>query len=87
MEKREDIQPYETICNNHNQIVWMLKEFKKTGDTWYIDQSIKLTRYCKKQGQSMEKRLKLYVDVFTRQLGFQSIYKSQKDKDLKSWQQ
>ena len=84
--EREDVIPFETICNNHNHVVWMLQQFKKTGDMWYVDQSIKLVRYCKKQGQSLENRLKLYFDVFTRQLGFQRVYKPKKSKELKSWQ-
>ena len=83
---REDVIPYETICNNHLHTIWMLKQFKKTGDMWYIDQSIKLIRYCKKQGQSLENRLKLYFDVFTEKLGFQRVYKSKKGSKLKSWQ-
>ena len=83
---REDVIPYETICNNHLHTIWMLKQFKKTGDIWYVDQSIKLIRYCKKQGQSLENRLKLYFDVFTEKLGFQRVYKSKKGSKLKSWQ-
>lgn len=86
MKKREDIEPYETICNNHNQIVWMLKEFKKTGDIWYVDQSIKLTRYCKKQGQSMENRLYKWNDIVTRQMGYKRVYKPKKGHELKYWQ-
>lgn len=85
MKKREDIEPYETICNNHNQIMWMLKEFKKTGDIWYVDQSIKLTRYCKKQGQSLENRLKLLKDGIE-SMGFQRVYKPKKGHELKYWQ-
>lgn len=83
---REDVIPYETICNNHLHTIWMLKQFKKTGDIWYVDQSIKLIRYCKKQGQSLENRLKLYYDVFTEKLGFKRVYKSKKGKPKKSWQ-
>lgn len=86
MKKRKDIEPYETICNNHNQIIWMLKEFKKTNDMWYIDQSIKLTRYCKKQGQSLENRLYKWNDLVTRQMGYKRVYKIKKGQKLKSWQ-
>ena len=86
MEERKDIEPYETICNNHNEVIHLLKEFKKNGDIWNIDQAIKLVRHCKKQGQSLENRLKLYFDVFTRQLGFQRVYKPKKGKELKYWQ-
>ena len=84
-EERKDIEPYETICNNHNQVMYMLKEFKKTGDIWYVDQSIKLVRYCKKQGQSLENRLKKYLDSII-DLGFKRVYKSKKNSKLKSWQ-
>ena len=74
---REDIIPYETICNNHNQIAYMLKQYKKTGDLWYIDQSIKLVKYCKKQGQRLEKRCAAYRDAIVN-LGFKRVYKSSK---------
>ena len=74
---REDIIPYETICNNHNQITHMLKQYKKTGDLWYIDQSIKLVRFCKKQGQRLEKRCTAYRDAIIN-LGFKRVYKSTK---------
>ena len=84
-EKREDVVPFETICNNHLHTIWMLKQFKKTGDMWYVDQSIKLIRYCKKQGQSLENRLKKYLESIIN-LGFQRIYKAKKGKPKKSWQ-
>lgn len=84
--ERKDVVPYETICNNHNQVIFMLKQFKKTGDIWYVDQSIKLVRHCKKQGQKLENRLKLYFDVFTTKLGFKRVYKKMPGKKLKSWQ-
>ena len=63
VKEREDVIPFETICNNHNHVIWMLQQYKKTGDMWYIDQSIKLERFCKKQGQRMENRLKAYVSA------------------------
>lgn len=85
MKEREDIVPYETICNNHNQVMFMLKQFKRTGDMWYIDQSIKLVRYCKKQGQSLENRLKAYLDSIL-SLGFKRTYTDRKGKPKKSWQ-
>lgn len=84
-EKREDIIPFETICNNHNQVVFMLKQFKKTGDMWYVDQSIKLVRYCKKQGQKLENRLHAYVSAIEG-LSFKRVYKAKKGQKLKSWQ-
>ena len=85
MEKREDIEPYETICNNHNEVIYLLKEFKKTGDMWNIDQALKLVRHCKKQGQSLENRLRAYVSAIEG-LSFKRVYKPKKDKKLKSWQ-
>lgn len=81
MTEREDVIPYDTICNNHNHVVFMLQQFKKTGDDWYIDQSIKLVRHCKKQGQHMEKRLNKYRAA-VESLGFKRVYKK-KDKDWK----
>lgn len=57
---RKDVIPFDTICNNHNHVMYMLKQYKKTGDLWYVDQSIKLIRYCKKQGQHMENRMRKY---------------------------
>lgn len=82
---REDVKPCETICNNHNEVMWMLREFKKTGDMWYINQSIKLIKYCKKQGQSLENRLHAYVSAIEG-LSFKRVYKPKKGKELKSWQ-
>ena len=81
MNEREDIIPYETICNNHNEIVHLLQQFKKTSDIWNIDQAIKLTRHCKKQGQHLENRLNQYRFAIE-QLGFKRVYKK-KDKDWK----
>lgn len=83
--EREDVIPFETICNNHLHTIWMLKQFKKTGDMWYVDQSIKLIRYCKKQGQSLENRCRKYLDSVI-SLGFQRVYKAKKGKPKKSWQ-
>ena len=85
MEERRDIEPYETICNNHNQVMWMLKEFKKTGDMWYVDQSIKLVRHCKKQGQKMENHMSKTRSAIEA-LGYQRVYKPKKGEPLKSWQ-
>lgn len=71
MEKvREDIIPFETICNNHNEVIHLLQQFKKNGDLWNIDQAIKLVRHCKKQGQKMERRLKKYQEAIIG-LGFE----------------
>lgn len=85
MEEREDIEPYETICNNHNEVIHLLKEFKKNKDMWNINQAIKLVRHCKKQGQSLENRAALYKRNIEA-CGFQRVYKSKSGKELKSWQ-
>lgn len=86
MEKeRENVIPFETICNNHNHVIWMLQQFKKSGDMWYIDQSIKLIRVCKKQGQHLENRLVKYSNA-VQGLGFKRVYKKKNGKELKSWQ-
>lgn len=85
MEERKDIEPYETICNNHNQIMWMLKKFKETKDMWYIDQSIKLARFCKKQGQRMESHM-AKVRSHIEACGYKRVYKKESGKKLKSWQ-
>jgi hypothetical protein len=60
---------YETLCNNHNQIIWNLKQFKKTGDINLINDSIEISKYCKKQGQRMENRMKQYRNSIEK-LGF-----------------
>lgn len=85
MEERKDIEPYETICNNHNEVIHLLKEFKKNGDIWNIDQAIKLVRHCKKQGQKMENHMAKTRSVIE-SLGYKRVYKSPKGKELKSWQ-
>lgn len=84
-EEREDVIPFETICNNHHHVIWMLQQFKKTGDMWYINQSIKLVRVCKKQGQKLENRLRAYVSAIE-SLSFKRVYKPKRGKELKSWQ-
>ena len=85
MEEREDIEPYETICNNHNEVIHLLKEFKKNKDMWNINQAIKLVRHCKKQGQKLESRAALYKRNIEA-CGFKRVYKSKSGKELKSWQ-
>lgn len=82
--EREDVIPFETICNNHLHTIWMLQQFKKTGDMWYVDQSIKLIRYCKKQGQHMETRM-AKTRAAIESCGYKRVYKS-KGKPKKSWQ-
>lgn len=63
---------YETLCNNHNQVIFMLKQFKKTGDISLINESIDYVRHCKKQGQHMERRLCQYRSALE-SLGFQRV--------------
>ena len=62
------IEFYDTLCNNHNQIIFNLKQVKKVLKESNIDKntlelvqiSIETCKYCKKQGISMERRLKKY---------------------------
>lgn len=62
------IEFYDTLCNNHNQIIFNLKQVKKVLKELNIDKntlelvqiSIETCKYCKKQGQRMEARLKRY---------------------------
>lgn len=61
---------YETICNNHNQVIFLLKQIKKTGDLSLINEALEYVRHCKKQGQRMENRLRLYHDTISKCLGF-----------------
>lgn len=82
---REDVIPFETICGNHNHVIWMLKQYKKSGDSWYIDQSIKLVRYCRRQGGRMEARLMKLRNAIE-SCGFKRVYKVKKEK-RKSWQE
>ena len=64
----EKLEFYDTLCNNHNQIIFNLKQVKNALKESNIDEntlkllenSIKTCKYCKKQGISMEKRLKKY---------------------------
>ena len=83
--KREDVIPFETICNNHNHVVFLLQQFKKTGDMWYVDQAIKLVRFCKKQGQRMENRMNK-VRTAIESCGFKRVYKTKSGKPKKSWE-
>lgn len=83
-EDREDVIPFDTICGNHDYSVWLIKQFKKScpsnEDTWYLDQAIKLIRYCKRQGKNMERRLDKYYNCFTNYLGFERVRKPKKNK-------
>ena len=75
---------YATLCNNHNQIMYNLKEMKKlTKDEKIrelINETLEISRFCKKQGQRMENRLKSYKDAIT-ELGFQRVRKERKEWD------
>lgn len=63
---------YETICNNHNQVLFLLSQIKKTGDLSLINEALEYVRYCKKQGQHMENRLKAYKNAIL-DLGFERV--------------
>lgn len=57
---------YETLCNNHDDMIdqpWVRHIFDTTGD---IKMQVK---YCKKQGQRMKNRLRKYRRAVER-LGF-----------------
>ena len=65
---------YTTLCNNHSQIIHNLQEIKKlTNDAnirALVNDTLDFSRYCKKQGQRMENRLKLFNDTICRVLGY-----------------
>lgn len=75
---------YTTLCNNHNQIIHNLQEIKKlTKDERVrelISETLDFSRYCKKQGQCMENRLKKYKYAIE-ELGFQRVRKEKKEWD------
>lgn len=75
---------YATLCNNHNQIIHNLQEIKKlTKDEKIreiLNDTLDFSRYCKKQGQRMENRLKSYKNAIT-ELGFQRVRKEKKEWD------
>lgn len=75
---------YATLCNNHNQIIHNLQEIKKlTKDEKIreiLNDTLDFSRYCKKQGQRMENRLKSYKTAIT-ELGFQRVRKEKKEWD------
>lgn len=76
---------YETLCNNHNTVIHNLQQLKKNvqGEATrrLINETLDVVRYCKKQGQRMEDRMKSYMFHITA-LGFQRVYKT-KDKEWK----
>lgn len=70
----DKFEPYETLCNNHNQIMFNLKEIKKLvkGNKEAIEGlnvCLEYVRYCKKQGQHMENRMRKYRSAIE-ELGF-----------------
>lgn len=75
---------YATLCNNHNQIIHNLQEIKKlTKDKQIreiLNNTLEFSRYCKKQGQRMENRLKSYKNAII-ELGFQRVRKEKKEWD------
>lgn len=67
----------DTLCNNHNNIIDKLQKLKKLykKDRLIVDfcnELLIISRYCKKQGQHMENRLKLYRNSIEK-LGFKRI--------------
>ena len=70
MEEKEKF--YTTLCNNHNVIIDRMKKLKKTGNAEVkaiAQECLDFARYCKKQGQHMENRLKKYRNA-VESLGF-----------------
>ena len=84
MEEKEN-KYYETLCNNHNQVIYNLQQLKKNvqGEATrrLINETLDVVRYCKKQGQRMEDRMKAYVRSIN-DLGFVRVYKD-KNKEWK----
>lgn len=76
---------YETLCNNHNTVIYNLQQLKKNvqGEATrrLINETLDVVRYCKKQGQRMEARLKLWNDTITMTMG----YKRARKGEPKSW--
>lgn len=76
------VTPYETLCNNHNQIIFNLKKIKEgiknKEDEDTVCDLINETRtycmICKKQGQRMENRLRKYVSCIEK-LNFKRVRK------------
>lgn len=85
MESKEKDKFYATLCNNHNQIIHNLTEIKKLTKDEHIKaiakETIEYSRYCKKQGQRMENRLKLWNDLVTTKMGYKRVRKEKKECD------
>ena len=75
---------YETLCNNHNQVMFNLKQLKKNikseADRKLVNETLALVRYCKWQGQRMEARLSRYYNAIIG-LNFSRVRKG----PAKSW--
>lgn len=85
MESKEKDKFYATLCNNHNQIIHNLTEIKKLTKDEHIKaiakETIEYSRYCKRQGQRMENRLKLWNDLITNKMGYKRVRKEKKEWD------
>lgn len=85
MESKEKDKFYATLCNNHNQIIHNLMEIKRLTKDEHIKaiakETIEYSRYCKKQGQRMENRLKLWNDLVTNKMGYKRVRKEKKEWD------
>ena len=76
------VTPYETLCNNHNQIIFNLKKIKEfiknkeEENNIYnlINETRTYCMICKKQGQRMENRLRKYVSSIEK-LDFKRVRK------------
>ena len=68
---------YETICNNHNQVLFNLRQIKKLVKSpeaiQIINETMEIVRYCKKQGQRMENRLRKWNDFITNVMGYERV--------------
>lgn len=83
----------ETLCNNHNDTIYdcteLIKEIKglkiASDSKNSIINRLKLiknrSKYCKKQGQRMEARLKKWNDFVVYNMGYKRVRKGPK----KSW--
>ena len=68
-----NVEFYDTLCNNHNTIIHKLQQMKRlTKDEAIrkeINELLEYSRFCKKQGQRMENRLRKYKESIE-ELGF-----------------
>ena len=84
MEVKKSSKFYATLCNNHNQIIHNLQEIKKlTKDPQIralVNDTLDYSRFCKKQGQHCENRLRAYYNACVG-LGFQRVRKEKKEWD------